>query len=258
MKCLATATKAFLTAAILQCLAPLAYGGTTFDKPDGPTPEPEDSAVLRELRGLPTELRDLCISYVLYRFQAEDAGLQLYHPEMFSSHVQWDRFETKHAGPHIRITEGGKAAGRTTEGYGWSTARAAEWVSSSGRASGTLTWLCDGGELEIYTGVGIILRGQRDMGEGMWSSGTSWYYIPCSGSIHKASPHRSPGVHNEFILQEGLAKINTGDKITVVVKDGQLSFEVNGTTQGTPVDLPEDTEVTMAVSLWREARVRLD
>merc|ERR1711964_159025 len=30
----------------------------------------------------------------------------------------------------------------------------------------------------------------------------------------------------------------------------QLSFEVNGEVQGTPVDLPKNTDVAMAVSLW--------
>merc|ERR1711964_712614 len=166
-----------------------------------------------------------------------DAGLQLYHPEMFASHVRWDRFETKDASPH-NVSEI-----ENTDYRLWSTARAAGWVSSSASASGTVTsfarllgeplrdWLMD---------VGVILRGQRDMDRQdrhMSSSGSCLFYR--DGCIRKGAN----GGHSA--IQEGLQRLNRGDKVTVVVKDGQVSFKVNGVVQGTPIDLPADTEVTM-------------
>lgn len=36
--------------------------------------------------------------------------------------------------------------------------------------------------------------------------------------------------------------------MTVIVKDGQVSFEADGEPQGTPIALPEGVEVAMAVS----------
>merc|ERR1711964_647770 len=128
---------------------------------------------LRQLRDLrvPTELRDMCLSYVLYHYQAEEADLHLYHPEMFSSHVRWDRFETKDAGSYIRVSEGGKTI-ENNHYEKYATARAARWISSLGSASGTVTLPGDEEDVD----VGIILRGQRDMNMWIGHSGTSWYY----------------------------------------------------------------------------------
>merc|ERR1711964_396130 len=84
-----------------------------------------------------------------------------------------------------------------------------------------------------------------DMDTHMMYSGTScWYYNSYStGSILK-------GVNGSgSLLQNDLKPITNGDQVTVVVKDGQLSFAVNGVSQGTPVDLPKGTKVAMAVSL---------
>jgi len=183
MKCLATATKAFLlAAALLQCLAPLAHATQDGDN--------EANGVLRGLRGLPTELRDLCLSYRLYRYRAEDAGLQLYHPEMFASHVRWEHFEPKDASPHIRISEGGKTIQNTNWGI-WRTARVDKWVSSSGSASGTVTRLSGG----VAVCVGVILRGQRDMNKWIGYSGPSWYYgtYGAGGCIGKGGNSSAPG-----------------------------------------------------------------
>lgn len=252
MKCLATTTKVFLTAAALVvCLAPLAHAAQ-----EG---RGEADGVLRRLRGFPTELRELCLSYALYRYQAEDMGLQLGHPEMFSSHLQWDRFETKDVSSYIQISEGGKVAEekdsrRSRWQEKWVTVRAARWVPSSGSATGTVTQLGGGrwvtAHQEGVICVGIILRGQRNMNTYIGCSGTSWFY------------HRH-GLILDFVngsgrqLQNTLAMVNVGDTVTVVVNDGQLSFEVNGALQGIPVDLPANIEVAMAVSLGEGAKVRL-
>merc|ERR1711964_158845 len=83
------------------------------------------------------------------------------------------------------------------------------------------------------------------------SRGTSWIYHG-QGVILFATDGTLPLWHQ----QSGLAKINAGDSVTVVVKDGQLSFAVNGIAQGNPIDLPPDTEVAMAVSIGR-GQVRL-
>merc|ERR1711964_480478 len=201
--------------------------------------------VLRDLRGLPTELRDLCLSYRLYRHEAEDAGLRL-HPEMFARYqMRWDRFEAQDASPHIRFSEEGKAM----EGdYMWATARAAGWIStSSGCASGTATLLNESDEEwrqnPWWGSFGVILRGQRDMNDSVMDSGTSWVYHG-QGMIVFATDGTLPLSHQQGCL----AKINAGDSVTVTVEDGKLSFAVNGVAQGTPIDLPADTEVAMAVS----------
>merc|ERR1712096_180399 len=210
---------------------------------------PEDGGVLGDLRGLPTELRDLCLGYVLYRYQAEGAGLRLYHPEMFSPPMRWNQFDTRDANIYTWFTEEAKAVGCQT---GWATVRAAGCVSSSERASGTVTVLGVAGR--VCAGI-ILNRGQRNMNKSMWSSalgsGTSWFYDE-DGLICKCVN----GV--ETMLQPHLQGINVGDEVTVLVNDGWLSFEVNGEVQGTPVALPEDVEVVMAVSLWSGEKVRFD
>jgi len=236
MKCLATTTKAFLTVALLQCFAPLAHAaqeGAGADEADG---------VLRDLRGLPTELRDMCLSYLFYRHQAVDAGLGLCHLEMFASQMRWDRFETQDASPHIRFSEENKAM---KGDYMYSTAQAVGWIStSSGCASGTATllnFLTTSRQDSWWGSFGVILREQRDMNDPVMDSGTSWTYHG-QGMIIFA-------IDGSVGSQQGcLAKINAGDSVTVTVEDGKLSFAVNGVAQGTPIDLPADTEVAMAVS----------
>merc|ERR1711964_5763 len=156
-------------------------------------------------------------------------------------------------GSYTKISEGGKTIENTDWGHS-PTARAAGWVSSSGTGSGTVTRLDDG---YSNMNVGVILRGQRDLDRHMLRSGTSWFYHSDDGSICKSE---APNTQDQVsTLQKGLARINLkkGDKVTVVVKKGKLSFAVNGAAQGTPIDLPVNTlqtrretgMVAMAVSL---------
>merc|ERR1711964_420399 len=91
--------------------------------------------------------------------------------------------------------------------------------------------------------------------------GTSWYYHArgiilkaVNGSLSRlqdvdGTNHWGAIINDTRQPDTGLAKITIGDKITVIVKEGKLTFEVNGAAQGPPIDLPAGAEVAMAVSL---------
>merc|ERR1711964_950106 len=97
--------------------------------------------------------------------------------------------------------------------------------------------------------VGIIVRGQNNMNLPIWCLGASWCYDE-DGMIWTTGSDPS--------IQSGLETITAGDRVTVVVNDGKLTFAVNGAAQGTPIELPAGTEVSMAVSLSLGNKVRLE
>jgi len=237
------------------------------------------------LDSIPRELLETCLSYAFYRHRAQQLAPSLFEatslscPVMFSTQVQWNRFEAPPTAvafqlyseeifpdSYIQISDGGKVAEASYDRdffkrnngaklyTRWATARAAGWVSSSGSASGTVEY--DDSE-EVC--VGIILRGQRDMDTHMEESGTSWIYDSQDGSIYKASEDDwMEGIPSQILakaLQKDLAKIRTAKKVTVSVNDGKLSFDANGVVLTAP--LPADVEVTLAVSLKPRLKVRL-
>jgi len=182
------------------------------------------------------------------------------------------------------ISERGKAAKNNTPegassilaqygGSGYPTVRARQWVlPSSEEASGTVT-LVTGWAL-----IGVIVRSKMDMDKSMWNSGhTNWFYRtdgaiwescgrgPGSGytdwdDIGKMGPSWQKIRRCNRRLRVGLREVKDGDTITVDLKDGILSFKVNDTVQPHSIDLtdlPVDTQVTLAVSLYHGDKVRL-
>jgi len=95
---------------------------------------------------------------------------------------------------------------------------------------------------KIHLDVGVILRGQRNMNTRIWD-GTSWFY-DARGAIWASNATRNYANVNAkaAVLQDfGSAKIRKGDKITVTVKEGKISFAVNGELQGCPIPIPAVT-----------------
>jgi len=143
--------------------------------------------------------------------------------------VKWDRFVAEDAGPDIVVDREGKRASCKREG---STVRAGDWVPTSSRATGTVRH--GGGEGE----VGVIVSEFTDMDEFVGGTKHGWGY-----------DHDGDIYHNDKPLQEDLQPLQKNDKITIDVHNGKLTFKVNGIVQGTPIDLPKNTKMAMAVSL---------
>jgi len=126
----------------------------------------------------------------------------------------------------------------------WNTTCAKQWISSSGRAIGTIQVLSD-----QVVWVGIITQDQHaqwDMNGrldfGCPDGGSCWFYNNLEGSICQFWGG------SFSLFWKSLQEVKKGDTITVAMKDGQLTFKVNGVPQGAPIDLPPDTKVKMAVS----------
>lgn len=185
-----------------------------------------------------------------------------YNGNLVLANELWNCFETENVGTHIEVTEGGKvisAAEWGTQNY--TTAHTGHWVSSSEYAGGTVTRLDSTGIVE----VGIIITPTKPsdmipfpksayldghMAQILPEGATSLSYDD-EGNFTKEVDSEPQDFKNGFQLAT-----NIGDKITVVVKDGKVWFRVNGVLQGTPLDLPPDQYVTMAVSLI-QAEVRV-
>merc|ERR1711964_455007 len=87
--------------------------------------------------------------------------------------------------------------------------------------------------------------------------GKSWFYTSGGTIYHRpvvgvdSAPIAIQGsVPSIYCLQSVNDSNDSTDTVTIVVKDCQLIFQVNGVDQGTPIDLPKNTKVALAVSLY--------
>jgi len=198
---------------------------------------------------LPKPLIALCFSFAFYLSEAaEILGFQPPNPGMFVADVRWDHFEE--AAHQINISEDRKTINNTT----WSheTARA-EWVPSTGRASGTVKVIrcCNAN----WVDVGVIERqSELKLTHHMFTLPTrSWYY--CSHHIYATieKGHNGKGETVERGPRKfPFPEVTPGDTVTVDLKNCILTFSVNGMPKGRPMQLPAGIEVALAVTLHSE------
>lgn len=219
----------------------------------------------------PEGLMEVCYSYAFYLPEAKKMKVGFFR-QMFSPYdrpvKEWDVFETENAGRHITITEEGTRIEEHNDDD-WAdhtTAHSSVWVDSeSGHAVGAAIRLTKEGLVDVgvilrpvhhtfvSTGTGhmadllAIPNSESDSGDG--PSCMSFSY-GCDGVIIEGD-EMSGAEHTE-----GLLPIMRGDEITVIVKKGFLTFQVNGTPQGDPITLPANMKVAMAVSL-SQSKIRI-
>lgn len=255
-----------IKATILAILLTMAAGGNDQSTANGNDQSTAECAatgkqeVFSDVKSLlPEELKAMVLGFAFYGAEAEKLflGSASRRPEMFEFTIPWIVFDD--AGEYATISQDGKTLQETghhfripNSGITRASTPAGPWVSSSSSATGTLETLGDAAGGSMTVGI-VTQEGHWDLEERLSFSGRRNWHYNGMGTLGAIREGPNPFGANDLLEQaeqRGLLPITNGDRVTVIMKNRQLTFKVNGEVQGTPVELPADTQVALAVSLY--------